>query len=487
MNRICPLLTIALSALLVAACGGGAGGGPGSAIAATPPVGGIDRSGQSVGPVTGFGSVFVNGIEFDTRQATITRNGQSALERDLRIGQIVTVMGTRNDARTTGTATSVTYRSNVVGPVTAADIATRRLTVLGQTVQVDDGTVFDGVTPADITGVAVNDNLEVSGLTGANGVILATRVDRRAPPATLELRGAVGTLDTALKTFAIGAQVIDYSGVSPVGFPGNLINGGDHVQVQGPAPVGNAPLRATRLEKESASPAGAAGAHSEVEGLVTRFAAASDFDVAGQKVISNAETRFADGGAGDIRLDARLEVEGTVDGNGALVAATIELKAVSSARIAGRITAINANEKRLTVLDRIIAINADTQFEDRSTARKVPFAFGDLVANDFVEVRGVPGSAGIDIAATRVERQDATAATPLEVRGKVTAIDVPNFSFVVTGVTVTVAASAELEDSAGNAVTRTAFFALLQVNTQVQAKGTSTAPGTLSATEVELD
>ena len=484
MSRCHSLFTVAACALLAAGCGGGGGAG---GVAATTPVGGIDRSGQSVGPVTGLGSVFVNGIEFDTRQAQITVNGQSALERDLKVGQVVTVTGTRNDARTTGTASAVSYHSDVEGPLSAVDLTAKRLTVLGQTVQVDDATVFAGVTPADITGVAVNDNLEVSGLQGSGGGLLATRIEKPAPPATLQVRGRVTALDTALKTFAVGAQVVDYSGVTLIGFPGNLINNGDQVEVSAPAPVGSAALRATRVAKVSGSPAGAAGAHSEIEGLVTRFASASDFDVAGQKIVTTAATRFESGTAADIRLGARIEAEGTVDGNGALVADQLEVKAASNARVAGRITGIDSAGKRLTVLGKVIATTTGTQYEDRSTVQKVPFGFADLLSNDFVEVRGVPGSAGVDVVATRIERQDANAGTAQEVRGRIAAIDAPNFSFVVTGVTVTVAANAELHDRNGQTVTRAAFFALLQVNTQVRAHGTSPGPGLLTATEVELD
>ena len=483
MTRTLTLLLVAQATALVAACGGGGGG----SVAAVVPVGGIDRSGQSVGPVTGFGSVFVNGIEFDTRQATVTRNGQSAPERDLKVGQIVTVVGTRNDTRTTGTATSITYRTNVEGPVTAVNLSTKQLTVLGQTVQVDDGTVFEGVTPADITGVAVSDNVEVSGLPGVNGVILATHIEKRAAPATLELRGTVTLLDGAMKKFSIGAQVIDYNGATLANFPAAGIANGDVVEVKGPAPAANAPLQATRVEKEGGSPAGGSGAHSEIEGLVTRFASSSDFDVAGQKVITNASTRFEEGAAADIKLGARAEVEGTVDGNGALVAETIQVKAVSNARIAGQITAIDAGQKRLTVLGQIIATAANTQYEDKSSVRKVPFAFGDLVTNNFVEVRGVPGTGGVDIVATRIERQDANASTSLEVRGKIESLDAANFKFTVTGVVVTIDAAAELKDEEGLVVSRAAFFALLRVETQIRARGTSSSPATLTATEARLD
>ena len=484
MMRIRLTLAAVVTTTLVAACGGGGGG---SAVASAPvPVGGIDRSGQSVGVVTGFGSVFVNGIEFDTRQATITKNGQNAIERDLKIGQIVTVDGTRNDARTTGVAKAIAYRSNVEGPVTAVNLGLKQLTVLGQTVQVDNATVFEGVTPADIASVTVNDNVEVSGLAGANGVILATHIEKRAAPATLELRGVVSGVDTTAKRFSIGGQLIDYANATLVSFTNGAVNNGDHVEVRGPSPATNAPLQATRVEKEAGSPAGSSGAHSELEGLVTRFVSPSDFDVAGQKVIANASTKYEEGTAADIKLGARAQVEGTVDANGALVADAMQVKAVSNTRVAGTVTLIDSGKKQLTVLGQIVAVDAATQFEDKSRANKVPFAFADLATNDFVEVRGVPGIGGVNILATRVERQDAGAGGTQEVRGEVASIDAANFMFVVSGVTVTVDPAARLKDSDGRTVTRAAFFVLLRVNDEIRANGTSNGAKALTATEAEL-
>ena len=60
--------SIAIASLLlvvfIAACGGGSGGG------GTVASGGIGGTGVTSGTVSGFGSIFVNGIEFDTDGAS---------------------------------------------------------------------------------------------------------------------------------------------------------------------------------------------------------------------------------------------------------------------------------------------------------------------------------------------------------------------------------------------------------------------------------
>ncbi|MBL4866442.1 MAG: hypothetical protein JKY67_08710, partial [Pseudomonadales bacterium] len=67
--------------------------------------------------VTSQGSIFVNGIEYDTSTATITINGQPGTEADLLVGMYVDVIGT--DDGVIGIATSVTYNSDMNGAVTA--------------------------------------------------------------------------------------------------------------------------------------------------------------------------------------------------------------------------------------------------------------------------------------------------------------------------------------------------------------------------------
>jgi hypothetical protein len=96
---------------------------------------GIDRGGITIaGPITGFGSVIVNGVRFSTTGATILVNGVAATEADLAIGQVVRVEGTVDAGGTTGTAQSVTFEDNVTGPIESIDLASGRL-VAGQPVQ----------------------------------------------------------------------------------------------------------------------------------------------------------------------------------------------------------------------------------------------------------------------------------------------------------------------------------------------------------------
>src|SRR5438128_1624370 len=79
------LLAISLSAML-SGCGGGGGGDSNTTPATTSTPSTTTSAVVSAGPITGFGSVILNGIEFETTQADIRVEDQSAREDDLRIG-----------------------------------------------------------------------------------------------------------------------------------------------------------------------------------------------------------------------------------------------------------------------------------------------------------------------------------------------------------------------------------------------------------------
>ena len=89
------LLAIGLSAML-SGCGAGGGGGGGGGGSNTTPATTSTSSATttavvSTGPITRFGSVVLNGIEFDTTQADIRVEDQIVREDELRIGMRVTV------------------------------------------------------------------------------------------------------------------------------------------------------------------------------------------------------------------------------------------------------------------------------------------------------------------------------------------------------------------------------------------------------------
>ncbi|WP_342240730.1 DUF5666 domain-containing protein [Inquilinus sp. OTU3971] len=128
-----------------------------------------------VGVITGFGSIWVNGIEVEFGPATPVRiDGQSAAGGEaLKVGQVAAVTASGSGSRLD--ASSIAIRHEVSGPVEAVEANGSVLRVAGQRVTIAGQVWGDAVTPK------VGDWVAVSGLAGPDGGIVATRIDRREP------------------------------------------------------------------------------------------------------------------------------------------------------------------------------------------------------------------------------------------------------------------------------------------------------------------
>ena len=132
------------------------------------------------GPITSFGSIFVNGVEWETDQAEIEMDDRPAFEEALRLGMVVRVEGTLSADGQHGVADRVVF-DDVEGPIDATPLETidgleKRFTVLGRSVIVEVGfTTFDGTASYDE--LERGDMVEVSGLIDPDGHIRATRIE----------------------------------------------------------------------------------------------------------------------------------------------------------------------------------------------------------------------------------------------------------------------------------------------------------------------
>ena len=367
---------------LAGGCGGGDIAGVGS--------GGTGQLASfSSGTVLGFGSVIVNGVRYDDSAAAVTDDlGRSSTRSALRLGMVVEIDGSTDDAAATGTAAAIRIVSQLRGPIASIDPVARRMVVLGIPVQAGAATIVDGV--AGMGSLAAGDVVEVWGfLDRAEGVVRASRIERKAadPTEPYRIRAVVGGLDAVARTFRIGALTVDYAGATLAGLPAAGLADGQLVRVQaGTPPTGNR-WRAAWIDGIAASALGSARL-ARVEGTVNAFASASRFEVDGQAVDAGAAT-FTSGTASGLANGVRVRVVGTIVG-GRVRAATVEVRARDfdddddRFEVKGTITALGA-AGRFTVqaaVDRLVLVDpAGAVFKDGATA-------ADLKVGARVEVKG---------------------------------------------------------------------------------------------------
>jgi hypothetical protein len=458
--------------MTLAACGGGGEQTAGIDARGNPVAVGV----VSKGTISGFGSVIVNGVRYNTNTAAFNIDGSDGVQSDLAVGDVVTIRGTVNEDGTSPTASSVTFDDAVEGPIQAIDAAAGTMTVLGQLVRIDADTSFDdSISPASLDGLAIDDIVEISGFVLADGSISATRVEQKPAGGEFEVTGEVSNLTAT--TFTINALTVDFSAAQLDNFPGGTPESGQRVEAKGTSLGAGGQLLATRVEFKGTDLGGEAGDAAEIEGFITRFVSASDFDVEGVPVTTTGSTTFTNGTSADLGLNRKVEVEGSINASGVVVAANVELKLSNFIRIEGRVDAVGAAS--VTIFGVVINTNAVTRFEDKSSADLESFNLSNVNVGDYLETRGYEDATGV--VATQVERDDFRG--DVAIRAFVDAVSDPTFT--IRGVQIETNAGTEFRNLNDQPISSGVFFGQA-MGRLVEANGTESNGGIL-ADQVDLE
>ncbi len=379
----------------------------------------------TTGVITGFGSVFVNGVEFETNGAQIVVDGVPLDESHLKVGMVVTLEGSVNADGSTGQALAIRFADEVEGIVQQNDVAaSNTLTIMGQTVHVDVDTVFESfdqtqLGPADIQPGNI---VEVSGFADGQGNIYATRIEvkkaQKDPDDEIELKGLVKNLDTSATTFQIGNQTIDYSAAN-LDF---TLKDGQVVEVKSRDGFdGNGTLLASEIELEDEDGKrleAEAGAELEIEGVITALVDPQNgrIEVNGQPV----QLALDDTGLDLTNLQAgmRIKVEGRVDENGVLVVEELKRKPKAELEIAAQVEAVDVAAGTLTLLGQTIRVTPETIKKDESQRGERYFDLADLAQGDWLELKLAQDENGA-LVAIKLEREDAEPDATPKIEGKI--------------------------------------------------------------------
>jgi hypothetical protein len=333
-NHIYKVLLLLLSTLLLISCSSSSSGGTGG-------TGIISR-----GAITEFGSIVVNGTEFDTSDAEIIVAGEevgtgdaTAIE-NLDIGRVVTVIGTGSEENEDAAAEQVIYRNDVRGPVAnISDIDTevKEITVLGQTIMVNTVTRFKGDNFGFNT-LAILDVVEASGYYDDEGIIWATYLEKVTADLIVEVVGYVTNLDDVLQTFQVNALLVDYASADTSLLPGGTPVEGLMVEIEGTWDQGNERMDAAKIRLADELDIDDIG-QIEVMGFVTDYTSIYEFVVGNQPVQVNLDAEVVDGTLQDIAPGVKLEAEGTLEG-GILYAHEIEFWEPDQIEVEGIVTQV---------------------------------------------------------------------------------------------------------------------------------------------------
>jgi Domain of unknown function (DUF5666) len=345
-----------LTAVTVVACGGAS-----SNVAGVGSGGTGTFSAYTVGSITGFGSIFVNGQHFDDSGATVSDDDGLRSRDDLRLGMVVKVQGSV-DTTGTGTASTIAFDSELQGPVASVDAAGQAFSVIGQKVLVDASTVFDSSLPNGLRSVIAGQELEVHGfLNAAANLLQASRVELKSETKLYKISGLVTNLQSASQTLQIGAQTINVSGLGSAGIA-SLFNGAMvKLRLEAKPPGNNGVWTALRARSSQDTPSDKEQA--QLEGLVTAVASTTLFSVSGVPVDAS-KANFTDGSAG-LQVGARVEVKGKLI-HGTLVASEVELQRNKgkSIELTGDISSLDTTSKTFVLRGTTVSYSAALPFDN---------------------------------------------------------------------------------------------------------------------------
>lgn len=382
-------MTLIGAAIVIAAAGGS-----GTASA------GIDGSGVTTpkpkvtkGPVTGFGSIYVNGVRYNTDTALFLIDGALGGESELAVGQIVSVLGTVSEDGSNGTAYLVMFEDIVDGPISAIDVSTNRMTVMGQTVLVDADTVFQlsGIESA-FEHLGVDDIVEVSGFVDSQGRIVAASVRSGAGSGEYDLTGTVETVDDDAMQLTVNGLAVDFGTAGVFGLDAELPRVGDAVEIVGSGFDDSGAFVASRIYSGNAVLAAISGVEAELDGIITRFYSLNEFDLGGTRVRLTWNTRYVNDWIFGLSTDRKVKVSGMLDASGTLVAEEIVFEKLAKEKMTGTVDAVAGDY--LVVGSRLVRVTPETKYKDDSDIDERRFSIDSVRIGDRVEIRG-HGSADV--------------------------------------------------------------------------------------------
>jgi len=519
------LASTVLIASLLSACGGSSSTTPETQVptGGTPPPTPVVTT--VIGTITGFGSVFVNGVKYEVASGTVVSvEGEADVVGDdssLAIGMKVKLKSTEDN--NIKTAEYIEYDDDLKGIIESIspDITgsiTGSITVFGQAVYIDENTAFDddignndGNPEIDFRDLEVGMTVEISGYPTDSG-FLATRVDRELDDNgndvvlgdpnidddELELKGTVEALAQDLSSITVNGIVFTIA-ESTMLEDGLILEEsliGAYVEIT--SDLINGDYVARKIEREDLFDDNEQEGEFEIEGVLQAIDTSSDVStitINGLVIPVNNIALF------DGLLGLKIEVEGRFNDNGVLIVSELEQELEPNFKVEDTIISIDSENASFTTrLGLVVSIEDGGRFEDDATDAADNMTTEEFLAllmvGDLVKASAINNSDG-SVSWVKIKRLEIAAdalGESCEITGEVTEINGNESDFSVTIQGITVDSSNVLNNDfkyEDLIIGRAEFFTTLQVGSIIEAESfegdNNCTEGMLIAEEMEFE
>ena len=382
--------------LILSACGGGGG-------SATATDSARASAQSSVGTVTGFGSVIVDGTEVDDSGATVCTEDISGsvcnAGTKLQLGQRLHVRQNAN-----GAASTITVAAGVIGIVSSK--TSTSLTVAGQRVTVNTEEAAAAVPRID--DIANNDVVEVHGAPVYNATrqaydVAATRIEAKSAINHVRLLGKVAGLTS--NTFTLNGVTIDTSAAT-IAPTGTTLADGQSVIVFVPAVNGIVspstrgwPAKRILVLHRDVGTQGSIAALGGTVSHCNSTSACTVFEVGGLTVDAGSAKTTPAGAT--VKDGAYVRLAGTMGADGSVVATRVQVRQADTDDDLARIRLLGAVDSVDAVNNKLIVVRGVPV--DTTGATLKSCATTGFVKDGFVDVKA-QAQAGTDVVLAREVR-----------------------------------------------------------------------------------
>ena len=388
------------------------------------------------GAVSKFGSVYVNGIHFNTDSARFYRDGVEIAEETLKQGMVVYVEGTRGASSDEATADEVHFDYLLQGRIERISTLKsneRQIHMLGHKVVLSEDAMlaidlFDALKEGDV--------IAVSGLTEDESTIVATRIERIENNNPFEtVIGHISQYSKSEAVIKINSMTVSISGADMRA--DREIAVGDLVKIEGFVNDDQIMIaNELRLIKSRVLKNDKGRKHTvSNEGFIDHIDENGGFTLDGVKV--KTEGAYLLGrNAFDLMKGDRVSVTGTFNNSGELIAKSLYVHARSENYLSGEVSDIDIKKSTITVSGVAFKVSKFTRFEDWGSRRNRYFGLNDIREGDLLDVFIRHETTTSYALTIRRKPEQPEFEHKLNVKGSIANVDFDQNTLTIAGITV---------------------------------------------------
>ncbi len=364
---------------------------PDDGIEGTGIIAGAENQLIAYGPITQFGSIYVNGIKYEIDDAELEFvNGTGTSE--LSIGMMVQVNSDwQQQINGVFNAQKVTFDHQLEGPIKAVvhyGDATL-LDILGSTVVIANDTIIDKSIIGDFKVGAV---VIVSGITNEKGQLLATYIAQRSESYSegqqIELEGYIDGINERDQILHLNSMDVDVSWA--VWKKGSLqtVLLGTRVEVVGLYDAASNRIIAKKVRVKNNNLSVSKGNKLSIDTIVSRYQSINQFRLNGY--ITNAVTaEFLRGEPSNLANGVRVRATGWINADGIFEVHTLSISPDANFAVKVQVNAVNKAAGEISFLNLSAYTQSDTVYQSKLKSPNKYFSINDIASGDWIEIKGV--------------------------------------------------------------------------------------------------